>query len=110
MPCKILVPSKHSPSSSCDGDANKETELFGSMVCDDDENEMSDSDDIDDDSDNLIVVPNIDMFCKPVLIEGSKFTNLSNDDSDSHSVSNSDESKRLDAESSDSNQLENGKI
>lgn len=109
--------SKHSPSnnsgSSCDGDANKETGLFGSMVCDDDENEMSDSDDIDDDSDNInnLVVPT--MFCKPVLIEGSKFTNLSNDDSDSHSATNSDElseAKPLEAESSDSNQIENGKV
>lgn len=82
------------------------------MVCDDDENEMSDSDDIDDDSDNInnLVVPT--MFCKPVLIEGTKFTNLSNDDSDSHSATNSDdmsEAKPLEAESSDSNQLENGK-
>lgn len=83
------------------------------MVCDDDENEMSDSDDIDDDSDNInnLVVPT--MFCKPVLIEGTKFSNLSNDDSDSHSATNSDdmsEAKPLGAESSDSNQLENGKI
>lgn len=107
--------SKHSPNnsgSSCDGDGNKETKLFGSMVCDDDDNEMSDSDDIDDDSDNInnLVVPT--MFCKPVLIEGSKFTNLSNDDSDSHSATNSDmsEAKPLGAESSDSNQLGNGKI
>lgn len=83
------------------------------MVCDDDENEMSDdSDDIDDDSDNInnLVVPT--MFCKPVLIEGSKFTNLSNDDSDSQSATNSDdmcEVKPVEVESSDSNQLENGK-
>lgn len=83
------------------------------MVCDDDENEMSDSDDIDDDSDNInnMVVPT--MFCKPVLIEGSKFTNLSNDDSDSHSATNSDdmsEPKPLEAESTESNHSENGKL
>lgn len=97
---------KQSPSnnsgSSCDEDTNKKTalekNLFGNMVCeddddddedeedDDDDNEiMSDSDDTDDDSDtiNNLVVPT--MFCKPVLIEGGKSSNLSNDSSDSQS-------------------------
>lgn len=113
-----LVPSssefKQSPSnnsgSSCDEEPNKDTalegKLFGSMVCDDDENEMSDSDDIDDDSDtiNNLVVPT--MFCKPVFIEGGKPSNLLNDNSDSQSAMNSDdlsEVKPLEAESSDSN-------
>lgn len=110
--------SKQSPSnnsdSSCDEDANKgstlEGKLFGSMVCDDDddENEMlSDSDDMDDDSDTIndnLVLPT--MFCKPVLIEGDKSSNLLNDFSDSQSDSNSDdmsEMKRLESESSEFN-------
>lgn len=104
--------------SSCDEDANKdaalEGKLFGNMVCDDDENEiMSDSDEIDDDSDttNNLVVPT--MFCKPVFIEGGKSSNLSNENSDSQSVANSDESethisKRIDVESSDSDHADNG--
>lgn len=101
---------KQSPSnnsgSSCDEEPNKEAalegKLFGSMVCDDDDNEMSDSDDIDDDSDtiNNLVVPT--MFCKPVFIEGGKSSNLLNDNSDSQSDDLS-EVKPLEADSSDSN-------
>ncbi|XP_055313175.1 serine-rich adhesin for platelets-like isoform X2 [Sitodiplosis mosellana] len=103
--------------SSCDEEANKEAaldgKLFGNMVCDDDENEiMSDSDDIDDDSDtiNNLVVPT--MFCKPVFIEGGKSSNLSNENSDSQSAANSDESesrisKRLNAESLESDHADN---
>lgn len=106
--------------SSCDEDANKDAaldgKLFGNMVCDDDDEDneiMSDSDEIDDDSDtiNNLVVPT--MFCKPVFIEDGKPSNLSN--SDSQSAANSDESetnisKRLDAESSDSDNPDNGEF
>lgn len=101
--------------SSCDEEANKETVLDGKLFDDDDDDNeiMSDSDEIDDDSDtiNNLVVPT--MFCKPVFIEGGKSSNLSNENSDSQSIANSDESvtnlsKRLNAESSDSDQPDNG--